>query len=1779
MGKFKGKRWLAGAMAVMLCCSSFLQTGVFTVSAEAETEVAQEAVQEPMAVEKTEEELIAETVSDPSLALEIKQGTAFDVAKDFTGLGLKDGDRAELKKAAMEDGTTFDSGRPGIYKCVYRITPKEGASYLVARTITVTEKEPETQAAGDSGSEESGDSEDPDPLPEQPAVAVEAPEEEEKKDADLAEIPVEGEEADVSADTEEKPENTTETDIQEDDGFGSEILPEEEFDSELERAEEENTVDSETGLTLGEVLEQAQEQDLDLMEMEEGETASFIATYASTTTDVSVTRGSCYYYSDYDLGSYLTYKYTVSFNNVTATAYCIQPSKSSPGDGVFKITRLGDGKKLAKVCYYGTKASGVNGFFKTEHPDFSAGKQFVITHLAVSYASGSDDAFSGANTNGQALAMELYNYCMAQPEIPDVAMAFSNPNVTAYIDGSEQRTEEIKFKADTLQNITMKLPAGVVFHNVDTGETSEGGAKVKVYGGTTFYLSAPLNQATAVAGSWKSTMKGYITKDFSAYKVTTGTDTQNLALVFGEGVDDEKYVDFSVTWIQQATIEIIKKDRGSNALLAGAVYGVYGDEACQNLIVEMPPTDENGVSSVTIDKTQDVVYLKEITSPVGYLVDATAHDVTLVMGSEVTMELLDDEKKASLTVYKEGEVLTGADVTDEKVTFRYETRRQKGAVYNVYAGEDIVAADGSTIYQNGALVKEGLTTGEDGSATLDNLNIGTYVVTETQAPDKLICTGESKTVTLSAAGENEEVSFSTVTFTNDRQKAAVSLVKQDGETRQPLTGAVFGMYAGNDIVSADGNVIVRKDTLIEKVATGTDGKAGYTADLPVNNSYYIKELQAPQMYVLNTSDVYSFAFNYAGDKEKKVEFTHTFTDERVRVNIHLTKEDSETGKNAQGDATLEGAVYGLYAREAIGYPDGSSGVLYPKDAQIATLTTDKSGNASVSGLYPGKYYVKEITPPAGYVLDEEEHDVEGSYEGDQVKEIDCTITVAENVKKQPFQLIKAANNGKTDADLLKGAGFSAYLVSSLSTKEDGSYDFANAVPVVLTEDGKTEIFTDEKGYACTIPLPYGTYVVRETTTPHNFKPVADFTVIISENKSEPQVWRVLLDGEFSAKLKIIKQDDETKKPVLVANTEFKIYDLDEGKYVEQTTTYPSTVTHKSYFTDENGYLILPSALKCGNYRIEEVMAPDGYTQNTNYVEIKVDSNTAYQMDSTTGDAIITVVYENHPAKGKLIIHKSGETLKSFKKDFAYEETSLSGTEFAVFAAEDIYTPDHQVDEQGNRVVIYAKDTLIRKVTTDEKGEAVLTDLPLGTYLVKETKAPTGFVLNSESKEITFLYKDQDTPVVEETVEFSNKRQKVDLKVVKEDGENGKKLEGAEFGIYNKNDILSGDKVIVKADTLLQKVMSDKNGLAQFTLDLPLGKYYVKELQAPEGYVSSDEIIEFDASYQGQDVKVVKLSATKKNQPTTVEITKADVTTGVELDGASLLILNKKGEVVDSWTSVKDKPHVIKGLKVGETYNLREQIAPYGYLRTTDITFQISDTAEVQKVRMEDEVPIARLLVNKKGEFLDDVTLLDNAKGVVEHFFSYVTGSLTDVSFNVYAAEDIRAADGVSENYYTKDQLVGTITTDGTGIAELDNLPLGKYYIVEKETSYGYVLDDEPRYVDLTYRDQDTPVVTYSADWQNRRQKVQVNVLKKEKDSDKVLSGAIFGLFAAEDITSAGGKVLIEKDTIIELKTTDESGWLHFIADLPIRAKYYLKEIYAPDGYVRATETQEFTFEY
>lgn len=1467
--------------------------------------------------------------------IEVTVGSGFDVKADFSGIEIPDSEKAKVKLMAAQndEGKEFSTDHADIYKTVYSVEPQktDHPVYQISRNITVKDvsKEADTTVNSDSSSDqdsgtgETEESEDSDDESETDSSEMKQPETDEAVNVSEAE---------------------TETEV-----TGKEIT-EEEFDAEIESTENQETVDPETGTTLSEVMEEAVDQGIALNELEAGEMVTFempmlLAAAETGSQSVSITRGSWYHYADYGLGSYITAPYYVSWGGIKATAYCVQPSKNGPDDGTYSITKLSDGKTLAKVCYYGTKASDENGFFDEKHPDFSAGKRFIITHLAAAYANGSSDWDSGTNATGRSLAKELYNYCINMPDIPDVDMSFSDSDVNAYVEGNIQRTKTITFKADELQTITFKLPQGVKLVNVTTGKTSAAGASVEICGGTQFYLTAPLSQAEDVGALFSSKMKGSIDKEYSAYKITTGSSTQDLALVFGEGVGNEKYVDFKVTWTKECYISIVKKDSETSNTLAGAVYGIYSDAACTQLIKQMPATDANGAAKVTIEKTQEVVYLKEISVPTGYTIDAKAYNVTLNIGKT------------------------------------------------------------------------------------SNMNV---------------------------------------------------------------------------------------------------------------------------------------------------------TDKRVTATISLHKQDAETGNTPQGDATLKGAVYGLFAREDIVHPDGKTGVLYKKGTQITSLTTDKNGQASVSNLYLGKYYFKELTPPVGYLLDQEEHEVDCSYEGANVPVVERKAISKEDVIKQPFQIIKAANNGKTDADLLKGIGFSAWLASDLKVKADGSYDFSSANPVVITADGKTEMFTDEKGYACSIPLPYGTYVVKETTSKHNYEPVDDFIVTINENHPDtPQVWRVLLDKEFEAKLKIIKKDDETKKSVLLANTEFKVYDLDHQKYVEQVTTYPSTKVHKSYFTDENGYLILPNNLKIGNYRIEEVTAPEGYTQSSSYVTVSVDTNTAYMIDPTSEDAIIEVEYENHPVKGELTIFKQGELLAGYDQDFQYELCGLKGVTFEVYAAEDIYTADHQVDENGNRTLYYAKDALVAEITTDDEGFAYVKNLPLGEYYVKESEAPEGFVHNENSEKAVFVYADQNTPVVFDQVSFTNERQKVSISVEKQDADNGNVVPGAVFGIYNAEDISNKDgQVIVKADTLLQEMTSDEEGQAKCTLDLPLGQYYVKELHAPAGFVSSDEILNFDASYQGQDIQTVELKTVKKNEPTVVEITKSDITTGEELDGAYLQVLDQNGNIIDSWESSKDESHVIKRLTVGETYILREQFAPYGYLVANDITFTIEDTAEIQKVEMKDEVPVAELILNKKGEFLNEVSLVDQIKGVVEHIFHYITGSLTDVTFEVYAEEDIKAADGVSEDYYKADELVATMTTDETGITKLSNLPLGKYYVKEVGTAHGYVLDSEIRHVDLSYVDQNTPVVTYNDDWQNHRQRVIINVLKKEKDQDRVLEGGVFGIYAKEDIkSSTTGKVLIEADEIIELKSTDAEGKITFVADLPIDAEYYVKELYAPAGFVNAEEVQEFTVSY
>ena len=550
--------------------------------------------------------------------------------------------------------------------------------------------------------------------------------------------------------------------------------------------------------------------------------------------------------------------------------------------------------------------------------------------------------------------------------------------------------------------------------------------------------------------------------------------------------------------------------------------------------------------------------------------------------------------------------------------------------------------------------------------------------------------------------------------------------------------------------------------------------------------------------------------------------------------------------------------------------------------------------------------------------------------------------------------------------------------------------------------------------------------------------------------------------------------------------------------------------------------------------LKELTAPDGYWLNGDVHA--VDMNASH----------ITILFENEkkPDGGKIAVLKEGEVLSGYENgQFIYENRRLPGVTFEV----------------------YADGALVATLVTDENGEACTEVLPFGTYTVVEKLAADGYVLDGEAHTVTLSCPDADMPVLVSTLSLHNQRQRYSVSVEKQNADGTVKLPSAGFALYAGSDIAVGNTLLVAAGTCLATGETDDSGKLTFDLDLPMGSYLIGETKAPDGYLLSEEVQAVEVTAQGQDTAAFEFKAVFKDNPTRIAISKVDATTGVELDGASLTLLDSENRIIDSWTSVANKPHIVEGLKIGATYTLREEIAPYGYLITNSVQFTVSETSEVQKVEMRDEVPTGTIIISKTGEFLSDVSALDAAAGQVGNAFDYITGKLKDVTFGVYAYEAIRHADGVSPDYYAAGELVATITTDSSGIAQISDLPLGKYYVQEIATQNGYVLDNEPRMINLTYRDANTKVVTYSEDWQNERQKASVKVYKRDSATSAPLEGAVFGLFTAEDIVS-NSRVIMEKDTLIEQRATDSTGSLSFKADLPVGFSYYVKELVPPDGY-------------
>lgn len=986
----------------------------------------------------------------------------------------------------------------------------------------------------------------------------------------------------------------------------------------------------------------------------------------------------------------------------------------------------------------------------------------------------------------------------------------------------------------------------------------------------------------------------------------------------------------------------------------------------------------------------------------------------------------------------------------------------------------------------------------------------------------------------------------------------------DGNSCYSLDGAEISIYSDADCTD-----------LLDTLTTGEDGYTDYystTFREGDSVTLYFKETKAPKGFLIN-DEVRSITL----DSEDS--YTETISDMPGNDPITLLLKKQTADGHGSGDTRLEGAEYtvkyydilsdidpaiaGNEAKYTWIFRTNERGYIFLADNYLVTGSDGLVKD--ISGMYTlplGTITLQETKAPEGYLLNDTVYVAQTVLDSGNNTVRTTNLPTDDNAAQEtPYEgtiSIQKFLGGSTVKTSEPDAEFEIYLTSA------GSYDAA-------PEESRQTITTDANGYAITKRLPYGTYTVHQTKGNNKYYFVDDMEITISENNGNYH--KILEDKPIEFYIKMVKKDADTEQTVNVAGTTFELYDENGSKISFNIMTSSGMQTIDSFTTDENGCVYTTEKLLKGNYTLVETKAPDGYVLDSTPVQFTVSEDT-YTADG--GAEFILVEKSDKAVTGQLTVTKVGEVLDEYKgglyvnpdeKGFTYREGSLSGAKFEVYAAEDIYTADNQKDTAGNRNKHYSKGELVTTLVTGTDGKATATNLPLGKYKVVEVEAPDGFVLNPDEQVVTLVYVDDKTPVVNEALTFSNDRQKVELSVSKLDSETRKPVAGAEFGLYAAKDIVNADgKVIVSKDTLLEKSVSDSNGLIQFVKDYPLGSYYAKEIKAPAGYASNDEVIDFTAAYQGQNVKSVELSAEFLNSPTHFEFTKTDITNGSELTGATLTVLDKNGNVVDTWTSDAREAHVIKRLVVGETYTLREEYAPYGYLKATDIQFTVKDTGEVQHVNMKDEVARGSIVVTKDGEIVSDATI---RKEYWNNFvFNFLKRNLSGVTFDVYAKEDILSVDGLNTVYYKAGDKISTIVTDEQGIARIDNLPCGKYYLIETKTIDGFILDNTPIEADISYIDQNTNVVYAGMNVTNERQKVQISVIKTDSETKKVLEGAVFGLFTKEDIVNADGKVIVNADTQIEKAVTGKDGKVTFTSDLPL-GQYYVKELEAPAGYVKS----------
>lgn len=986
-----------------------------------------------------------------------------------------------------------------------------------------------------------------------------------------------------------------------------------------------------------------------------------------------------------------------------------------------------------------------------------------------------------------------------------------------------------------------------------------------------------------------------------------------------------------------------------------------------------------------------------------------------------------------------------------------------------------------------------------------------------------------------------------LTLPFDEQKGSLDVYKAsadseitNGNSCYSLAGAVYGLYQ-NGI----------------EIARQTTDTNGYTRfnNLSTGN-YDLKEITPPKGYALDKT-TYPVTINSSQTTRVDVK-DYPQSDP---VSILLGKVDKDTTQNMpQGSASLEGAEFTIkyYAVHSDKDPAESG----KKPVRTWVMKTDERGFTRLGEKYKvsgdeffklkgvvtlplGTITIQETKAPEGYLLNEKVfvRQITPTGSGEQVETYNMP-TIKEEVIRGDIQLVKYGESndepGDSGADIKKPLKDIKFHLTSKTTGD------------VYT------IITDENGFASTKQfgnsergnLPFDTYTVTEESPYPEYDIIVPFEVTVDE---EGKTYSYILRNDtVDAPLSVQKVDKETGKVIPIAGVQFQILDEDKNP-ITMEVHYPTPMEIDTFETDANGSFTLPEKLEHGSYYLHETKAPEGYLLGVEDIPFVVDQEFDWENP-------LSITYPDAPAKGKIRVTKT---------DKETDKPIPSGAEFTVTAAEDITTPDGTIRTE--------KGTVVATLTTDEKGKAETEALYLGKYVVKETKAPNGYLLNPKEFVVTLEYEDQETEIVYGKVTVPDDLAKGKIRVKKTDAETGSGLSGAEFEIRAKEDIVTPDGTVkVKAGTVVDTIKTSDKGTAE-TKELYLGKYEVQETKAPQGYLLNTQKYPVELIYADQETEIVygdvtvpdeiakgKIRITKTDKETNKPIpagAEFTVTAAEDITTPDGTVRVKKGTVVATLTTDEKGKAETDKLYLGK-YIVKETKAPEGYLLNKK-EFEVTLTYKDQTT----EIIYGDVTVPNqpaKGQIRITKTDAETNKSIP-----------SGAEFTVTAAENITTPDGTIRT--EKGTVVATLTTDEKGKAETDKLYLGKYIVKETKAPEGYLLNPKEFEVILTYADQETEIVYGDVTVPDQPAKGQIEILKKDKETGNLLSGAEFTITAKEDITTPDGTVRAEKGTVVDTIVTDTTG-IARSKELYL-GKYVVKETKQPIGFIRPDQTWDVELKY